>query len=95
MLLNSVELKYFVGTADYVAPEILNYEPISLSTDIWSVGVLAYVILSGFTPFGADDKQQTYLNISKGIVTFEADHFTDVSSCAIDFIKSVLVVNPK
>lgn len=78
-----------------MAPEILNYEPISLSTDIWSVGVLAYVLLSGFTPFGADDKQQTYLNISRGNLTFEPEHFSDVSSGAIEFIKSVLIVDPK
>ena len=85
----------FAGTPDYVAPEVLSYEPISLATDVWSVGVLAYVLLSGYTPFGADCKQQTYLNISKGIVTFEADHFVDVSSTALDFIKSILVVNPR
>lgn len=91
----NVIFQLILGTPDYVAPEILNYEPISLSTDIWSVGVLAYVLLSGYTPFGADNKQETYLNISKGNLTFEQDHFQDVSSCAIDFIRSVLVVDPK
>ena len=35
-----------------LAPEILAYEPISLSADIWSLGVLAYVLLTGFSPFG-------------------------------------------
>ena len=34
------------------APEILAYEPISLAADIWSLGVLAYVLLTGFSPFG-------------------------------------------
>lgn len=96
IITNISYLKIFiiVGTPDYVAPEVLSYEPISLATDIWSIGVLAYVLLSGFTPFGADDKQQTYLNISRGIVTFEQDHFSDVSTAAIDFIKSTLVINP-
>lgn len=87
---------YFIlGTPDYVAPEVLNFEPISLATDIWSAGVLAYVLLSAYTPFGADDKQQTYLNITRGTVTFEPDHFADISNTAIDFIKSALVVNPR
>ncbi|KAJ8913845.1 hypothetical protein NQ315_003754 [Exocentrus adspersus] len=90
-----VTIREILGTADYVAPEVLNYEPISLSTDIWSIGVLTYVILSGFSPFGADDKQQTYLNISKCSLSFEAEHFKDVSSAAIDFIKSTLIIDPR
>lgn len=83
---------FLAGTVDYVAPEVLNYEPIGLYTDIWSVGVLAYVLLSGFSPFGAEDKQETFLNISKCSLSFEPEHFEDVSSAAIDFIKSALVV---
>ncbi|GJQ71469.1 hypothetical protein Trydic_g11192 [Trypoxylus dichotomus] len=89
------EVRTLSGTPDYVAPEVVSYEPISLATDIWSVGVLAYVLLSGYTPFGADTKEQTSLNISKGIVTFEPEDFVDVSSVALDFIKSILVLNPK
>ena len=38
----------------YSAPEILAYEPISLAADIWSLGVLAYVLLTGFSPFGGE-----------------------------------------
>ncbi|XP_066248238.1 death-associated protein kinase related-like isoform X1 [Euwallacea similis] len=90
-----VTVREILGTVDYVAPEVLSYEPICLSTDIWSVGVLAYVLLSGFSPFGADDKQQTFLNISKCALSFEPEHFEDVSSAAIDFIKSALIVDPR
>ncbi|CAH1185537.1 unnamed protein product [Phyllotreta striolata] len=95
VLIPGVSVREIVGTVDYVAPEVLNYEPIVLSTDIWSIGVLAYVLLSGFSPFGADDKQQTFLNISRCSLSFESEHFGDVSSAAIDFIKSALIVNPK
>ncbi|KYB25355.1 death-associated protein kinase related [Tribolium castaneum] len=90
-----VKVREIIGTVDYVAPEVLSYDPICLSTDIWSIGVLAYVLLSGYTPFGADDKQQTFLNISKCALSFEPDHFEDVSSPAIDFIKSALVTDPR
>ncbi|XP_060528371.1 death-associated protein kinase related-like isoform X2 [Cylas formicarius] len=90
-----VTVREILGTVDYVAPEVLSYEPISLSTDIWSIGVLAYVLLSGFSPFGADDKQQTFLNISKCALSFEPEHFDDVSSAAIDFIKTALIVDPR
>lgn len=78
-----------------MAPEVLKYDPISLSTDVWSVGVLAYVLLSGYSPFGHDNKQQTFLNISKCALSFEPEHFEDVSSSAIDFIKSALVLDPR
>ncbi|CAH1994340.1 unnamed protein product [Acanthoscelides obtectus] len=90
-----VTVREILGTADYVAPEVLSYEPIGLSTDVWSIGVLAYVLLSGFSPFGADDKQQTFLNISRCSLSFEPEHFDDVSTAAVDFIKSALVVNPR
>nr|CAH7721589.1 unnamed protein product [Callosobruchus chinensis] len=90
-----VTVREILGTADYVAPEVLSYEPIGLSTDVWSIGVLAYVLLSGFSPFGADDKQQTFLNISRCSLSFEPEHFDDVSAAAVDFIKAALVVNPR
>lgn len=90
-----VTVREILGTPDYVAPEILNYEPISLAADIWSVGVLGYVLLSGFSPFGAEDKKKTYLNISTCALSFEPEHFADISTAAIDFIKSCLVIDPR
>lgn len=77
------------------APEILSYEPISLATDIWSVGVLGYVLLTGYSPFGGDSKQETYLNISQCALTFPPELFSDVSNTARDFIKTALVLDPR
>ncbi|CAB3365175.1 Hypothetical predicted protein [Cloeon dipterum] len=88
-----MEVREILGTPDYVAPEILNYEPISLSTDIWSVGVLAYVLLTGFSPFGGDNKQETFCNISQNNLNFQDDCFDNVSPAALDFIRATLVVN--
>lgn len=82
------------GTPEYVAPEIVQYEPLSLKTDIWSIGVLTYVLLTGYSPFGSDDKQETFLNISKCHLTFPDDLFSTVSDDAIDFIKSALRLKP-
>lgn len=84
-----------LGTPDYVAPEVLHYEPLSLRTDIWSIGVLTYVLLTGCSPFGGDNKQETFLNITKCLLTFPEDLFEDVSEDAIDFIKSTLRIKPK
>lgn len=54
--------------------------------------MLAYVLLSGFSPFGGDSKQETFLNISQCNLNFPDDLFQDVSEDAIDFIKSALQV---
>ncbi|KAL1462326.1 hypothetical protein WDU94_014167 [Cyamophila willieti] len=91
---NLVEVKEIIGTPDYVAPEVLSYEPISLATDIWSVGVLAYVLLSSHSPFAGDSKQETFLNISQCNFSFPDDMFGEVSSDAKDFIQSCLVIDP-
>ena len=95
LIQKGVEVREILGTPDYVAPEILNYEPISLATDIWSIGVLAYVLLTGYSPFGSDTKQETYLNISQCNLSFPSELFTNVSSFAQDFIQAALVLNPR
>lgn len=81
-------LIYFVRIT---APEVLNYEPISLATDIWSVGVLAYVLLSGYSPFAGETKQETFCNIAQCDLSFPADLFSNISDCAKDFINATLV----
>lgn len=88
------KVREILGTPDYVAPEVLQFEPLSLKTDIWSVGVLTYVLLTGCSPFGGDTKQETFLNISKCSLTFPEELFEDVSPVAIDFIKCALRVKP-
>ncbi|CAK1545105.1 unnamed protein product [Leptosia nina] len=87
-------VREILGTRDYVAPEILSYEPLSLAADIWSVGVLAYVLLSGYSPFAGDTKQETYLNIAQCQLSFPKDLFWGVSQRAMQFIKETLVVDP-
>ncbi|XP_041829700.1 serine/threonine kinase 17a like [Melanotaenia boesemani] len=92
---NITEVREILGTPEYVAPEILNYEPISTATDMWSIGVLTYVMLTGESPFLGDDKQETFLNISQVNVDYSQDTFEGISSLAVDFIKSLLVKNPR
>ena len=45
------------GTPQFVSPEVIKYEPISLATDMWSLGVITYVLLSGLSPFLGDENQ--------------------------------------
>lgn len=88
-------VREILGTRDYVAPEILSYEPLTLAADIWSVGVLAYVLVSGYSPFAGDTIQETYLNISQCQLSFPKDLFRGVSQRAKQFIMETLVVDPK
>ncbi|XP_033254989.1 death-associated protein kinase related-like [Drosophila miranda] len=79
---------------DFGISRVLQYEPLSLLTDIWSVGVLTYVLLSGFSPFGGNTKQETFLNIMQCALTFPDNLFGGVSPVAIDFIRRALRIKP-
>ncbi|XP_075414277.1 serine/threonine-protein kinase 17A [Tenrec ecaudatus] len=92
---NNEELREIMGTPEYVAPEILSYDPISIATDMWSIGVLAYVMLTGISPFLGDNKQETFLNISQMNLSYSEEEFDIVSESAIDFIKALLVKKPE
>ncbi|XP_073669318.1 serine/threonine-protein kinase 17A isoform X1 [Paramisgurnus dabryanus] len=92
---SSQEIREIMGTPEYVAPEILNYEPISTATDMWSIGVLAYVMLTGISPFLGDDKQETFLNISQINVSYTEEELEHLDKAAIHFIKSLLIKEPE
>ncbi|KAK2869724.1 hypothetical protein QQF64_022396 [Cirrhinus molitorella] len=92
---SSQEIREIMGTPEYVAPEILNYEPISTATDMWSIGVLAYVMLTGISPFLGDDKQETFLNISQINVSYTEEELEHLDTAAIHFIKSLLIKEPE
>ncbi|KAI1899413.1 hypothetical protein AGOR_G00061530 [Albula goreensis] len=89
------ELREILGTPEYVAPEILNYEPITTATDLWSVGVIAYMLVAGESPFLGEDKQETFLNVSQVNVDYCRDAFSQVSELAVDFIQKLLVKAPE
>ncbi|MGH0161268.1 UNVERIFIED_CONTAM: hypothetical protein FKN15_053806 [Acipenser sinensis] len=59
-------------------PEILNYEPITTATDMWSVGVIAYMLVTGESPFAGNNKQETYLNVSQVNVEYCKEAFAGV-----------------
>ncbi|GCB67749.1 serine/threonine-protein kinase 17B-like [Scyliorhinus torazame] len=92
---NVGELREITGTPEYVAPEILNYDPISTETDMWSIGVLVYMLLTGKSPFQGEDKQETFLNISQVNVDYSEETFEGISETAIGFIQQLLVKKPE
>ncbi|ERE80694.1 death-associated protein kinase 1-like protein [Cricetulus griseus] len=89
------EFKNIFGTPEFVAPEIVNYEPLGLEADMWSIGVITYILLSGASPFLGDTKQETLANVSAVNYEFEEEFFRNTSALAKDFIRRLLVKDPK
>ncbi|XP_032720643.1 death-associated protein kinase 2 isoform X4 [Lontra canadensis] len=88
---DGVEFKNIFGTPEFVAPEIVNYEPLGLEADMWSIGVITYILLSGASPFLGDTKQETLANITAVSYDFDEEFFGQTSELAKDFIRKLLV----
>ncbi|XP_071518371.1 death-associated protein kinase 1-like [Panulirus ornatus] len=85
------EVRDLMGTAEFVAPEIVNYEPLSLATDMWAIGVITYILLSGSSPFLGNSQQETFNNVTAVDYTFDTEYFCGTSDLAKDFISRLLV----
>nr|XP_010955581.1 triple functional domain protein [Camelus bactrianus] len=83
-----------LGNPEFAAPEIILGNPVSLTSDTWSVGVLAYVLLSGVSPFLDDSVEETCLNICRLDFSFPDDYFQGVSQRAKDFVCFLLHEDP-
>ena len=82
-----------LGTPYYIAPEVLdgNYGP---QCDMWSLGVIVYIMLSGCPPFNGSDDDEIMEKIKEGKFSFPPRQFSKVSKVAQDFITQCLTVDP-
>ncbi|XP_063041297.1 death-associated protein kinase 2 isoform X2 [Engraulis encrasicolus] len=85
------EYRSMGGTPQYIAPEVINYEPLSTAADMWSMGVITYILLSGLSPFQGFTDEETLLNIIGMMYEFDEQHFSMTSALAKDFIQKLLV----
>jgi len=88
------ELKTACGTPDYVAPEVLECKPYDMAVDIWSVGVITYILLCGYTPFYANTHQELFQKITNLEYDFPSPEWDSISNNAKDFIQKLLVKDP-
>ncbi|XP_065350367.1 titin homolog isoform X3 [Cloeon dipterum] len=84
-------VRVLFGTPEFVPPEVISYEPISVASDMWSVGVICYVLLSGLSPFMGDNDAETFANTTRADFDFDDEAFDAISQDAKDFISALLV----
>ncbi|XP_075914429.1 striated muscle preferentially expressed protein kinase-like isoform X2 [Petromyzon marinus] len=79
------------GTPEFVSPEVARHSPVYKASDIWPVGVITYVCLSGLSPFLGENDRATLLNVTRKTLNFDERTAAITSREAQDFISRVLV----
>ncbi|KAF3434320.1 hypothetical protein FNV43_RR25423 [Rhamnella rubrinervis] len=83
------------GSIDYVSPEALSQGNVTSKSDMWSLGVILYILLSGYPPFIAQSNKQKQQMIMAGDFSFYEKTWKNISSSAKQLIKSLLTVDPQ
>ncbi|KAF7267525.1 calcium/calmodulin-dependent protein kinase type 1-like [Rhynchophorus ferrugineus] len=81
------------GTPGYVAPEVLAQKPYGKAVDVWSIGVISYILLCGYPPFYDENDANLFAQILKGEYEFHSPYWDDISDSAKEFISSLMTVN--
>ena len=87
------------GTPGYLSPEVIARQPCTTAADVWSIGVIAYILLAGYPPFYANpDEPDTDETLFKKILTgdfkFHENSWSHISPDARDFIRCLLCPDP-
>lgn len=79
------------GTLAYCSPEIISKRPHTTQTDVWSLGIVLYALLSRRMPFVlANDPEQTKINIVNKDLNFDSEVWVSISSEAKDLLRKML-----
>lgn len=90
------------GTQAYLAPEVLNNEKYDTACDIWSLGVVLYVMLCGYPPFDSESNEENLANIKAGKFEYASPDWDNITAngtypvtAAKDLVKKMLTPDPK
>lgn len=82
------------GSYGYAAPEILSKKGHGKPVDLWSLGVITYTMLCGYTPFRSDDPAKLAAETQRGKIEFHDRYWKNISTEAKEFVKACLTVDP-
>ena len=89
-------LKTRCGTQEFVAPEVLENRPAyDVSCDVWTIGVIVFILLGGYYPFRGKTETEVLKNIRYGNYKFRTKFWNGVSADAISLVKSMMTVDPE
>ncbi|KAH9850654.1 Pkinase-domain-containing protein [Lenzites betulinus] len=88
------QLHSLAGSFGYVAPEVLNKKGHGKAVDIWSTGIITYVMLCGYSPFRSDDVKELIRETTAAKIEFHERYWGNVSAEAKDFVRSLLNPDP-
>uniref|UniRef100_A0A3B5B9Y4 Protein kinase domain-containing protein n=1 Tax=Stegastes partitus TaxID=144197 RepID=A0A3B5B9Y4_9TELE len=95
LLVPGENIRMLFSAPEYCAPEVHRHDLVTTATDMWSVGVMAYVLLSGLNPFASESTTKMIENISNCEYIFDNEAFKDISLEAMDFVDRLLVKDRK
>lgn len=88
-------LQVFCGSPGYVAPEILHKQPYTSKVDVYGVGIVLFIILSGNSPFFARTAEETLARNREGRIKFDATYWAEISDDARDFVRMLTEFEPE
>ena len=88
-------LKTRCGTPEFVSPEILYGLPYRTKVDMWSIGVILYILLAGYPPFMSQNTRDLFRKIKSGSVSFPDNYWDKISTEARMLVVGLLSVDPQ
>ena len=89
------ELNEVVGSPQYMSPELIQGNVYDSKIDIWSTGIVTYILLSGLIPFGGLSDSETINSILNDDLSFPEEGWSKISENAKDFVRTILTKDPE